>query len=167
MILHIVIEGRLHKLNLEAGRPGGGFVCEVDGARLEGSAHLLEPGVLSLLIAGESYRCLLDQGGEESAVHIDGQRFAFRVEDARSLKGRLAHGGGASGPRSIKAPMPGRVVRLLVEPGAHVEAQQGVLVIEAMKMQNELRSPKAGKVVELRATAGTTVAAGEVLAVID
>jgi biotin carboxyl carrier protein len=67
----------------------------------------------------------------------------------------------------IKASMPGRVVRVLAERGVEVEAHQGVVVIEAMKMQNELKSPKAGMVVEMRVLAGDTVSAGDVLAVIE
>ncbi len=67
---------------------------------------------------------------------------------------------------TLKASMPGRVVRVLVEWGAQIEAHQGVVVIEAMKMQNELKSPKAGKVVELKVSAGDTVGAGDVLAII-
>jgi biotin carboxyl carrier protein len=63
--------------------------------------------------------------------------------------------------------MPGRVVRVLVERGAEVEAHQGIVVIEAMKMQNELKSPKSGKVAEMRVIPGDTVIAGDVLAVID
>jgi biotin carboxyl carrier protein len=63
--------------------------------------------------------------------------------------------------------MPGRVVRLMVEEGDAVEAQQGILVIEAMKMLNELFAPKAGRVIELRVSAGETVATGQVLAIID
>ena len=63
--------------------------------------------------------------------------------------------------------MPGRVVRVLVEPGDEVAARQGVVVVEAMKMENELRSPRAGRVKEVSVTAGTSVEAGRILAVIE
>jgi acetyl/propionyl-CoA carboxylase alpha subunit len=167
VILHVAIDGRLRKLVLELDPQDGSFVCEIDGEKLEGSANLLQPGILSLLLGGRSYRCVLDQGGEEPGIFLDGQRHSFRIEDPRLLKKRLAGAASGSGPLSIKAPMPGRVVRVLAELGAQVEANQGVLVIEAMKMQNELKAPKAGKVIELRAAPGAAVNAGEVLAIIE
>ncbi|HTZ88891.1 MAG TPA: acetyl-CoA carboxylase biotin carboxyl carrier protein subunit, partial [Alloacidobacterium sp.] len=71
------------------------------------------------------------------------------------------------GPKPIKASMPGRVVRVLAQQGEDVGAHQGIVVIEAMKMQNEMKSPKAGRVAELRVTVGDTVSAGDVLAVIE
>ncbi|HEY4049387.1 MAG TPA: biotin/lipoyl-containing protein [Acidobacteriaceae bacterium] len=166
MILHIAVGGHLRKVSFERGRDDGSFVCEIDGKRLAGSVRLLEPGILSLLVGAESYRCVLD-AGEEPAIYIDGRRYSFQVEDPRSLKARLIHAAGGSGPRPVKAPMPGRVVRILAEEGAEVEARQGILVIEAMKMQNELKAPRAGRVAKLRAVVGATVNAGEVLAVIE
>jgi biotin carboxyl carrier protein len=167
MILHIAINGQLRKVSFDQGRADGTFVCEIDGKPLAGSVCLLEPGILSLLIGAESYRCVLDETGEEPGVYIDGHRFSFQVQDPRSLRARLTHAAGSSGPRPVKAPMPGRVIRVLTEEGAYVEAHQGILVIEAMKMQNELKAPKAGRVSKLRAQPGTTVNAGEVLAVIE
>ena len=176
MILEIAIDGQLRKINLELDQTEqnegdlnlatGSFVCRMDGETLEGSARLLEPGILSLVLAGRSYRCMLDQDSEEPAVYIDSRRYSFCIEDPRSWK-RRARRGGDSGPRPMKAPMPGRVIRILAENGTQVEAHQGVLVIEAMKMQNELKAPKAGRVAELRVAAGDTVNAGQVLAVIE
>src|SRR5580692_10754217 len=125
MILHIVIAGRLRKLTLERTSQDGSFTCVIDGEIVKGSACLLAPGILSLLIGSDSYRCVLEHGDEESAVHINGQRYGYRVEDPRSLKARRSHLQGAQGPRSIKAPMPGRVVQVLVAEGDEVEAQQG------------------------------------------
>jgi biotin carboxyl carrier protein len=171
MILHIAIDGVLRKLTLERTSEDGGFTCEIDGQILTGSASLLAPGILSLLIGLDSYRCVFDpgpsEGGEESAVYVNGQRYGYRREDPRSLKARRSHLKDDQGPRSIKAPMPGRVVGLLVAEGDEVEAQQGVLTVEAMKMQNELKAPKAGRVVQLRVKPGATVTVGEVLAIID
>jgi len=76
-------------------------------------------------------------------------------------------GGHDAGRAQVAAPMPGKVVRVLVERGQAVEAGAGLVVVEAMKMQNELKSPKSGTVVELRVEAGATVNAGELLAVIE
>jgi biotin carboxyl carrier protein len=123
--------------------------------------------VLSLHIAGKVYRCVLEESAEGTAVHLAGERMLYRVEDPRSLKSRRSRQGGADGPKPLKAPMPGRVVRVLANVGDQVEAHQGIVVIEAMKMQNELKSPKTGRLVELRAEPGATVAAGDVLAIVD
>jgi len=73
---------------------------------------------------------------------------------------------GGAGVATIMAPMPGKVVRVLVAPGAAVEADQGIVVVEAMKMQNELKAPRAGRVISVAAKEGATVAAGETLATI-
>jgi acetyl/propionyl-CoA carboxylase alpha subunit len=141
----------------------GVLECVVDGGAIAADARMLQPGVMSLLIEGRQYRCVLDGDG----VLIGGRRFAFEVNDPRSLQGRRGAGVGAAGPRAIKAPMPGRVVRVLAAVGDEVAEQQGVIVIEAMKMQNELKSPKAGKVVRVAVAVGDTVGAGDVLVVIE
>lgn len=137
--------------------------CVVDGKPIAANARMLQPGVMSLVIKGCQYRCVLDGDG----VLIGGRRFAFEVNDPRSLQGRRRAGGGAAGPRAVKAPMPGRVVRVLAAVGDEVAEQQGVIVIEAMKMQNELKSPKAGKVVRVAVAVGDTVGAGDVLVVVE
>jgi biotin carboxyl carrier protein len=88
---------------------------------------------------------------------VDEKRRAARASLGRQLSGRI----------ELKAMMPGRVVSVLVNPGDQIEAEHGVLTVEAMKMENEIRSPKAGKVVEVRVTAGQTVEKGEILAIIE
>jgi biotin carboxyl carrier protein len=165
------IGGKKRRVEL-GGTPVGGAVtgameCSVDGRAMNADVRLLEPGVMSLLITSaegqKQYRCVLDGDG----VLIGGRRYGFEVEDPRSLQGRRGAGAGTEGPRSVKAPMPGRVVRLLVEVGEDVEEGQGVVVIEAMKMQNELKSPKAGRVVRVGAAVGDTVGSGDVLVVVE
>jgi biotin carboxyl carrier protein len=148
--------------------------CSVDGRAVNVDVRLLEPGVMSLLVIythaeghtdaqGRQYRCVLDGDG----VVIGGHRYGFKVDDPRSLQGRRGAGAGTEGPRSVKAPMPGRVVRLLVEAGDEVEEGQGCAVIEAMKMQNELKSPKAGRVIRVGVAVGDTVGSGDVLVVVE
>jgi biotin carboxyl carrier protein len=171
MKLDLEIDGRMQTIELEPGESGS-YRVTLDGKPLEVQAHLLRPGVLSLVINGQSYRVVREDdapagNGGGSALALAGRRFSYHVEDPRSLKARRAHAGGADGPRPIKASMPGRVVRVLVAPGEVVEAHQGIVVIEAMKMQNELKSPKGGTVSELRVAPGDTVSAGDVLAVIE
>jgi acetyl/propionyl-CoA carboxylase alpha subunit len=161
------IGGRKRQVELPAGVGGGPLVgtmdCLVDGRAVAVNVQTLQAGVMSLLVEGRQYRCVLDGDG----VVIGGRRFGFEVEDPRSLQGRRGAGAGTDGPRSVKAPMPGRVVRVLVEAGQEVEEGQALVVIEAMKMQNELKSPKAGRVARVAVGVGDTVGAGEVLAVVE
>ena len=164
MTVWIEIEGRQRRVELPAEvSEGGALKCSVDGTAIEVDARVGEPGVLSLVMDGRQYRCVLDG----DAVIVRGRRFAFAVEDPRSLRGRHGAGEGASGPRTVKAPMPGRVVRVLVAEGDEVAEHQGVVVIEAMKMQNELKSPKAGRVIRVAVAVDTTVGSGEALVVIE
>ena len=86
--------------------------------------------------------------------------------DPRDWKGN-AEEVAAGGPQRITAPMPGRVVSVLVAKGDMVEAGAGIVIVEAMKMQNEMKSARAGKVVSIRVKEGATVGAGEVLATIE
>lgn len=165
MKLQVEIQGQTRDVEIEPGEAPGQWTIRIDGERVKADAHMLRPGVLSLLIGGQAHRVVFDPHAEEPALQLGPERIAYGVEDPRSLKARRRHGGDA-GPVTLTASMPGRVVRVLVEWGAEIEAHQGVVVIEAMKMQNELKSPKAGKVVELKVSPGDTVGAGDVLAVI-
>jgi acetyl/propionyl-CoA carboxylase alpha subunit len=157
------VEGKKRRVELPSSVAGGAIECVVDGNAIAANARMLQPGVMSLVIGGRQYRCVLDGDG----VLIGGRRFAFEVNDPRSLQGRRSAGGGAAGPRAVKAPMPGRVVRVMVAVGDEVAEQQGVIVIEAMKMQNELKSPKAGRVIRVAVAVGDTVGAGDVLVVVE
>lgn len=163
MTVWIEVEGKKRRVELPSSALDGVVECVVDGKAIVANACMLQPGVMSLVIEGRQYRCVLDGDG----VLIGSRRFAFEVNDPRSLQGRRGAGGGAAGPRAVKAPMPGRVVRVLVAVGDEVAEQQGVIVIEAMKMQNELKSPKAGKVARAAVAVGDTVGAGDVLVVVD
>ncbi len=171
MMFDLQIGGRT--VRAEIGRSAEDtIVCVLDGTTYELEACLPQPGVLSLLLCGKAYRCILDQSAagkgdaHERAILVGGRRFSFTIEDPRSLRNRRGRGAQADGPKPVKAPMPGRVVRVLVAAGDEVAAQQGVVVIEAMKMQNELKSPKAGKVVRIAVAVGDTVQSGDVLAVV-
>ncbi|MEO6804540.1 MAG: biotin/lipoyl-containing protein [Edaphobacter sp.] len=158
------VGGKKLRVELPSGlMSAGAMECAVDGRALSVDARMLEPGVMSLLVEGRQYRCVLDGDG----VVIGGRRYGFEVDDPRSLQGRRGAGAGTDGPRAVKAPMPGRVVRVLVAAGDAVEEGQGVVVIEAMKMQNELKSPKAGLVVRVGAAVGDTVSSGDVLVVVE
>jgi biotin carboxyl carrier protein len=157
------IGGKQWRVELPLGAGEGAADCLVDGQAMAVDVRMLQAGVMSLVVEGRQYRCVLDGDG----VVIGGRRFAFEVEDPRSLQGRRGAGAGSEGPRAVKAPMPGRVVRMMVEMGDEVAEGQGIVVIEAMKMQNELKSPKAGRVVRVAAAVGDTVGSGDVLAVVE
>jgi biotin carboxyl carrier protein len=167
MMIQIELDGDLRQIELTQNHDGQ-YRAIIDGKPIAGiTAQMLRPGVLSLRIRGKAYRCVLEESTEGTVLHLAGRRLLYRAYDPRSLKSRRGRHGGAEGPKPVTAPMPGRVVRVLVSVGDIVEAHQGIVVIEAMKMQNELKSPKAGKVTQLRVEPGGTVAAGDVLAVVE
>jgi acetyl/propionyl-CoA carboxylase alpha subunit len=156
------VEGEKRRVELPA-EIGGRVECSVDGHPVVADVRVLQAGVMSLLIDGRQYRCVLDGDG----VVIGGRRFGFEVTDPRSLQGRRGAGAGTDGPRPVKAPMPGRMVRVLVAVGDEVEEGQALLVIEAMKMQNELKSPKTGRVAKIAVAVGDAVGSGDVLVVVE
>lgn len=177
MKVQLNLGGKVRTVSLEPGDRAGCFLGDVDGQRVEFEAAILMPGMLSLLVSkyplgaefeGRSFRCILDaSGGNEKSLTIGGPSFPYQVHDPRSLATRRNRTTSDEGTLLLKATMTGRVVRIVAEKGTEVAAHGGVIVIEAMKMQNELRSPRAGKVAELRVTAGEMVNAGQVLAVIE
>jgi biotin carboxyl carrier protein len=135
----------------------------IDGRAREAELSAPEPGLYVLTIANRVYRCAIEPG----TITVNGRRMSVAVRDPkrRGAGGKAAGQGG--GRTTLVAPMPGKVVRVLCAAGDEVAAGQGVLVVEAMKMQNEVLSPRAGKVAEIRVADGQTVNAGEVLAVVE
>lgn len=126
----------------------------------------VEPGVYSVLCNHRSAEVRVTRSGEGWLVEIGVRSFLVEVEDPReAAPGKK--GAAGEGRHNIKSPMPGKVVRVLVEEGATVEEGQGLVVVEAMKMQNEMRAPGPGRVIALTARAGASVTAGEVLVIIE
>jgi biotin carboxyl carrier protein len=168
MTFEIDVAGRTRTVSVER-VSGGHFRVSVDGVTHEVDAARSDRFGLSLLVDGGSSREIAVSPGAargELLVVIEGRTVAATVNGRRSRRGAdLA--GQAHGEVAVVAPMPGRVVRVLVSAGDAVEAKQGVVVVEAMKMENELRSPKAGRVKEVSVTAGTSVEAGRVLVVVE
>ena|SRR5215218_3516819 len=157
------------KVALAVRREGERVFAEVGGRRYELEARAVGAGEYLLVNEGRVCECRVDgrAGGSPLTVSAGGREYEVTLTDPKHLRGAgVAHGAG-EGRAQVVAPMPGKVVRVLVEAGRQVEAGQGVVVVEAMKMQNELKSPKSGTVSELRAEAGATVNAGDVLAVIE
>jgi len=122
----------------------------------------VEPGVFSVIAGGASVEARLT--GDQ--ITIGGHRFAFEIDDPREWK-RSGQAAGAHGQISITASMPGKVIRVLVAVGDEVAEGQGIVVVEAMKMQNELKAPRAGRVTSVEVNPNDSVIAGAVLASIE
>jgi biotin carboxyl carrier protein len=155
---------------VEATRTAGTWRVTLDGRALEIDA--VRAGQWwSVLFAGSlSHEVAVDDRGHgDLVVHVDGTAVPVTLIDPRAAWARRGrdHGAHGAGPAHIVAPMPGRVVKLLVAAGDQVAARQGVVVVEAMKMENELRAPRDGRVAEVRVVEGASVDANAVLVVIE
>ena len=137
----------------------------VDGRLVEADAIRISRGVYSILIGGKSLEVTAEETSKGLLLRANGREFQVEIFDPRSWRRGRGAGIELEGRQRLIAPMPGKIVRVLARAGQHVNAGQGLLVIEAMKMQNEIRSPKSGTVEKL-AREGQTVNAGEVLAVV-
>jgi len=157
--------GKPHRLTLE--KSADGWDCRMDGQVVHIDAVIPRRDVLSLLVGGRSYEIKREQTATDLYLWVGDKCFTVEVRDPRSLRSRQKAGGNESGPRKILAPMPGRIVRLLVAENSEVEAGQGIIVVEAMKMQNEIKSPKKGVVRKISAVAGAAVNPGDVLAIVE
>ena len=157
MTRQVTVNGRSARLIIEGSRLR---YERDDGVVIEGEFSL--EGT-SVLLNGRSYRVSRGAGKE---IWVNGRLLSMEVFDPRDLR----PGQGAPskyGRQEIAASMPGKVIRVLVGPGDAVEEGQGLVVVEAMKMQNEMNSPKAGQVVEVRTQPDATVGAGEILVVVE
>ena len=165
MVYDVIVSGKPHRLELE--RTDGAWRCRLDGKDIQVDAVLARRDVLSLIIDGHAYEVKREQTATDLHLWVGSTRFPVELHDPRSLRSRQGSAQDDKGPRKILAPMPGRVVRLLVTEQAEVEAGQGIVVVEAMKMQNEIKSPKKGIVKKITTTAGAAVNAGDVLAIVE
>ncbi len=141
----------------------------VDTSSPSGSAAAAEvqPGIYSILRDGRSYELRMAEGVDGSLeVYVNGRQYIARVRDPRR-RARRKGGLLLDGPQDIVAPMPGKIVRLLVAAGETVDAGQGLIVVEAMKMQNEIKSPKAGRVVKIAVREGAAVNSGQTMLTVE
>jgi biotin carboxyl carrier protein len=160
------------ELEREGTRPAPGpsesekLLVRLDGREVKVDAVEVSARTYSILLGGRSFEVRVEpsEGGVE--VHTGSQVFRAQVLDPRAWRGKRGAVVKAEGRQQVTAPMPGKVVRVLVAAGDAVEAGRGLLVVEAMKMQNEIRAPKTGKVERLLVVEGQAVNAGEVLAVV-
>jgi len=138
----------------------------IDDRLVEADAVRIPSGAYSILLSGRSLEVTLEETPGGLLMRANGREFRVDVIDPRSWRRARGAGIELEGLQQMLAPMPGKIVRVLVAAGQKVSAGQGLLVIEAMKMQNEIRAPKSGTVEKL-AKEGQTVNAGEVLAVVS
>ncbi len=164
MKLEVHIGGRVR--SVEIARQGARLLASLDGRTVEADAVEIAGGVYSLLVNGQAFEVRVQPVKDGLRVQSGGEEFAAQVLDPRIWRGKRGGVLEAEGRQQVIAPMPGKVVRLLVKSGDLVEAGQGLLVVEAMKMQNEIHSPKTGRVERVLVSEGQAVNAGEVLAVI-
>jgi len=166
MTYDVIVDGKTHRLELTRGEKT--WLCKVDDQNIEVDAALTARDILSVLVGGKAYEIKRERS-LQGDIHliIGSARYAVEVQDPRSLRTRRAAAGAEAGPQKITAPMPGKIVRVMVAAGDEVKTGQGIVVMEAMKMQNELKSPKDGRVQKILTEEGATVNPGDTLAVIE
>ena len=133
-----------------------------------GTASIIEveSGVFSVLLGLRSFTVHVAPNGSGLEVWVGTARRRISLADARDRSGKPKKSS-AAGPLEVRAQMPGRVIKVLVSPGESVQTGQGLIVVEAMKMQNEMKSPKEGVIGKIHIREGATVAAGETLMVVE
>jgi biotin carboxyl carrier protein len=162
VVFDALVDGRT--LRVEVRVRGQGFDVLVDGRPLAVDAAFDGERFASLLVDGRSHAVALERLDGGYRVHLREGAVDVSLQEARGGVRPARHR--ESGPARLVSPMPGRVVRVLAEAGADVEAGQGLVVVEAMKMENELRAPRAGRLTEVAVREGQAVETGALLAVI-
>lgn len=165
MKLQIEIGGK--KREVELMRAGERPVWTIDGQRLEADPTEVSPGVYSILINGKSFEVRMEHFATELRATTAGREFRIVIQDKREWRRKRGSAVEAEGRQQVFAPMPGKIVRVLVKTGDAVRAGQGLVVVEAMKMQNEIRAPKSGMIDRVAVIDGQTVNAGEVVAIVS
>jgi biotin carboxyl carrier protein len=168
MKLFAELNNETHEITLE--QTSEKVFAEIDGRTYEIEASEPEPNVYLLKYNHQILEIFVSpdkKPSEPFQVHVANHNFEIKISDPKRLRGTSAADGAIEGAAEIKTAMPGKVVRVLVEQGAEVQAGDGIIVVEAMKMQNEMKSPKDGIIKEIRFSEGETVNAGDVLAVIE
>ena len=165
MKFEVRIDSRAY--TVEVTRSAGRWQISLNGNAVEADAVEVAPNIFSILLNGKSHEIRITPTPAGTlTLQTAHHEFTAQVIDPRAWRGRRHGALEAEGRQQILAPMPGKIVRVLVQVGEQVEAGQGLLVVEAMKMQNEIRSPKSGTVERLLVKEGQPVNAGEVLCVV-
>jgi len=163
--LQIEIDGKKHRVEMtQAGeRP----VWTIDGQRLDADATEVSRGIYSILINGKSFEVRMERWATELRATSSHREFRIVILDEREWRRNRGSAVEAEGRQQVLAPMPGKIVRVLVNAGDAVRAGQGLAVVEAMKMQNEIRAPKSGTIDRVAVIEGQIVNAGEVVAIVS
>jgi biotin carboxyl carrier protein len=141
-------------------------LCTIDGNAVDADALKIAPGIYSILIGGQSFEARVEPFAGDLRITIGENEYTASVRDPRKWKRNHSGAASSEARQNVVAPMPGRVVRVLVAVGDAVSARQGIVVVEAMKMQNEVRSPKEGKIERLLVKEGQALNAGDTIAVV-
>jgi biotin carboxyl carrier protein len=168
MKLHAIVSES--QTDIEIRGQGARITAVVDGRKYELDFQRASGGHYLLLHEGRVFDCQVEgrlESGSTVEVAVGATLHAVTLLDPKRLRGASGAGAHGDGAARIVAPMPGKIVRLLVEAGQEVEAGSGVIVVEAMKMQNEMKSPKSGRVVSINVAVGATVNGGDLLAVVE
>ena len=170
MRFEVQLDGANGKLTrvVELGREGEAYRILVDGKKVDADAVQISKSTISILLDGKSFVVHVTPMLEgKIKLQTGPHEYTAEVVDPREWKGRKHSVAEVEGKQQIIAPMHGKVIRVLVKAGEAVEAGQGLAVIEAMKMQNEIKSPKKGVVERVLAKEGQNVGAGEILAWVE
>ncbi len=161
----VIIEGRRLEVELNS-KTEGVIHATVADRTYTLEVKNVEPNILWIQFQNRSFEISVvpDQSGY--AVSINGRKIQVEIIDARAARRRMAQTGQA-GIAEIRAPMPGKIVKVLAPEGTEVQVNEGVLVMEAMKMQNELKSPKKGTVKRVHVNEHAAVNAGDLLALVE
>ncbi|MGH9763402.1 MAG: biotin/lipoyl-containing protein, partial [Blastocatellia bacterium] len=155
-----------HREFIEIDNRDGKVTASIEGRAYDLDVASPEPGVYLFFLDDQVYEArtsrLLPRSYE---VRLRGQSYSVKLVDRKHV--RITGEPGDAGQQLLTAPMPGKVVKILLEAGEEVAAGQGVLIVEAMKMQNEVKSSKTGRITEIRVKEGATVTANQVLAVVE
>lgn len=168
MIYSAELQGRTHRLAVKG--KGSRVPVQVNGKTYEVDFSAVDGSLLSLLVAGRSYEAdVVEEAEGVLTVWVEGEtyRIEYEEEGRRPRRSAGIMGHGAGGRQVITAPMPGKVAAVLVSPAQEVTVGQGLIVLEAMKMENELKASRPGVVKEVRVQEGSAVGGGDVLVVIE
>jgi biotin carboxyl carrier protein len=162
------LNDKKHEIILK--QTGENVSAEIDGRVYKLEAQEVEPNVYLLKHENKIYQVFVSPNkntNEPFQVNVGAKDFEIKLTDPKRMRHSASASESEGGAAEIKTAMPGKVVRVLVEQGAEIKQGDGVLIVEAMKMQNEMKAPKDGIIKEIRATEGETVSAGDILAVIE
>jgi len=165
MNLDVLVGNKEYSVEIEKREKS--FLIRIDGEEFDVDATLLKKELYSLLISNKSYLTNIKSEGNKFIVDLNGESFEIEVLDEAAKRMAQKRKDTTQGGQIIKAPMPGKIVKILVKEGEEVEPGTGMIVVEAMKMENELKSSSKGIVKEIAVEEGITVNAGDTLIVVE